>query len=354
MMRVHQNRLNPRKKKVEPKTPAETLRAEYRKWEKTAEETADIKWISINPEETHISLRFGNKEAFSITYPDNYPKHKDEFFFVIADGDNMDPWNDSMQDHTSKKLTLGELLTACADVYLEIGGEGGKGGDDFDVEAFGEGGFDEDGFEFKEEKTDKKAYDAVDAEFADKKFLDIGSRAATLRLIKDLKNIKRTDPKILGFTAEPRVEPGKNIENLYHWIVKLKFDGDLGHDIKEAQKKFSIDHVELEMRFSEQYPFRPPFVRVVRPKFKFHTGHVTVGGSICMELLTNSGWRSTNDIESILIQIRAEMQGGNARLDLSSAAAYSEDDAWSAFYRAAKAHGWDTKDIGPTMFPAIK
>lgn len=26
-------------------------------------------------------------------------------------------------------------------------------------------------------------------------------------------------------------------------------------------------------------------------------GHITIGGSICMELLTKSGWRPTNDIE---------------------------------------------------------
>ena len=26
-------------------------------------------------------------------------------------------------------------------------------------------------------------------------------------------------------------------------------------------------------------------------------GHVTIGGSICMEMLTKSGWRPTNDIE---------------------------------------------------------
>ena len=29
----------------------------------------------------------------------------------------------------------------------------------------------------------------------------------------------------------------------------------------------------------------------------FVTGHVTIGGSICMEMLTKSGWRPTNDIE---------------------------------------------------------
>lgn len=30
----------------------------------------------------------------------------------------------------------------------------------------------------------------------------------------------------------------------------------------------------LEMRFSKDYPHVPPFVRVVRPKFAFRTGHV--------------------------------------------------------------------------------
>ena len=27
------------------------------------------------------------------------------------------------------------------------------------------------------------------------------------------------------------------------------------------------------------------------------SGHVTVGGSVCMEMLTKSGWVPTNDIE---------------------------------------------------------
>jgi len=252
-----------------------------------------------------------------------------------------------------KKLNFAGLLTACYDVHLDTddgGKNDGGGGYEFADEYAG-GDFEDDGFGFKEEK---KVFDAVDAEFVDKKFLEIGSPAASLRLIKDLKNIKRMDPKVFGFSAEPRIEPGKNIENLYYWIVKLKFDGDLGRDLQNAQTKFGIDYVELEMRFSEHYPYRPPFVRVVRPRFKFHTGHVTVGGSICMELLTNSGWKSTNDIESILIQIRAEMQGGNARLELGNTGQYSESEAWDAFNRAARTHGWDIKDIGPTMFPSVK
>ena len=41
---------------------------------------------------------------------------------------------------------------------------------------------------------------------------------------------------------------------------------------------------------SGNYPFAPPFARVILPRFKFKSGHVTTGGSICMQLLTTSGW----------------------------------------------------------------
>ena len=177
-----------------------------------------------------------------------------------------------------------------------------------------------------------------------------------MRLIKDLKNISKGNPKDLGFTAAPVVHKKSGLENLYHWEVKLfGFDKgtDLYKDMEVYKKKTGQDNIVLELRFSKDYPFQPPFVRVIRPRFAFRTGHVTLGGSICMELLTNSGWNSTNDIESILIQIRAEMTGGGARLDagMNNNYEYSESEAWEAFYRAASTHGWDVKGLGRDMFP---
>ena len=82
----------------------------------------------------------------------------------------------------------------------------------------------------------------------------------------------------------------------------------------------------MEMKFPKDYPMNPPFVRVIRPRFKFLTGvcsfvslpircvslpircvslsmpsgHITVGGSICMQMLTRSGWSPSNDIEVCL------------------------------------------------------
>lgn len=61
---------------------------------------------------------------------------------------------------------------------------------------------------------------------------------------------------------------------------------------------------------------------------------------------------SRNDIESILVQIRAgigsievcellEMIEGGARLDFSNTSEYTESEALQAFKRVAQQHGWD-------------
>ena len=89
------------------------------------------------------------------------------------------------------------------------------------------------------------------------------------------------------------------------------------------------------------FPFQPPFVRVVRPVFAFRTGHITVGGSICMELLTARGWTCAGALESVLVSIRAEVAAGGARLDAARfGSAYTESEARAAFSRVAAQHGW--------------
>lgn len=96
------------------------------------------------------------------------------------------------------------------------------------------------------------------------------------------------------------------------------------------------------MKFPKDYPMTPPFVRIVRPRFQFLTGHVTIGGSICMQMLTRSGWSPSNDIESILVQVRAEiMSDPRARLESHSGREYSESEAKSAFERMVAKYGWN-------------
>jgi hypothetical protein len=52
-----------------------------------------------------------------------------------------------------------------------------------------------------------------------------------------------------------------------------------------------LQHIRLRITFPSRYPVIAPFCRIVRPRFKFHTGHVTIGGSICTDLLTSTGWQ---------------------------------------------------------------
>ena len=116
----------------------------------------------------------------------------------------------------------------------------------------------------------------------------------------------------------------------------------LAKDIRSWAKLSEREEcIYMEMKFPKEYPMVPPFVRVLRPKFKFLTGHITIGGSVCMQVLTRSGWQPTNDIESVLVQIRAQICADpNASLNVGDATEYSESEAKSAFERMCARYGW--------------
>jgi len=94
------------------------------------------------------------------------------------------------------------------------------------------------------------------------------------------------------------------------------------------------------MTFPKTYPMNPPFIRVINPRFVYRTGHVTVGGSISTEMLTNSGWSPANSVESVLVSIRTNLITGGARIDLVNKTDYSESEAKVAFDRMVAQHGW--------------
>ena len=104
------------------------------------------------------------------------------------------------------------------------------------------------------------------------------------------------------------------------------------------------DHILLNLTFKSNFPFEPPFVRVVYPII--HGGYVLSGGAICMELLTKQGWSSAYCIESLILQITATLVKGNARIDFSSKLhLYSLARAQSSFKSLQQIHeknGWFT------------
>ena len=91
------------------------------------------------------------------------------------------------------------------------------------------------------------------------------------------------------------------------------------------------------------FPREPPFARVVHPRFEFHTGHVTVGGSICTKMLTTDGWDPRMNAAHLLASVRQILIDGGARVDVDAKYPYDLREAREAFVRVAAHHkrvGW--------------
>ena len=135
--------------------------------------------------------------------------------------------------------------------------------------------------------------------------------------------------------------------NMNKWIVSFPKETfipeypDLYHDLERYAYRTKNDaSVVFELTFPPHYPSAPPFVRVVRPRFQFHSGHVTVGGSICTPILTSDGWRADISGEALLLMLQSTIMDGKARVDHFSVYDYTEKEAREAFVRVAKDHGW--------------
>ncbi|KAK2117570.1 hypothetical protein P7K49_004456 [Saguinus oedipus] len=105
-------------------------------------------------------------------------------------------------------------------------------------------------------------------------------------------------------------------ESLFDWNVKLhQVDKDsvLWQDMKETNTEFIL----LNLTFPDNFPFSPPFMRVLSPRLE--NGYVLDGGAICMELLTPRGWSSAYTVEAVMRQFAASLvkgQGQTARMSL--------------------------------------
>ncbi|KAL8754377.1 MAG: hypothetical protein Q9199_004397, partial [Rusavskia elegans] len=135
------------------------------------------------------------------------------------------------------------------------------------------------------------------------------------------------------------------LNNMYQWIIELhSFESHL--PLAKDLKAKDLKSVVLEVRFGKDYPMSPPFVRIIRPRFLSFMagggGHVTAGGALCMELLTNSGWSAVSNMESVLLQVRLAMSSTDpkpARLEPGPVRDYGVAEAIEAYIRACHAHG---------------
>ena len=137
----------------------------------------------------------------------------------------------------------------------------------------------------------------------------------------------------------------------------------LNADLETLDSMYGQDHLKLEISFPDDYPTSPFFIRVVTPRCMMYTGHVTAGGSVCLEMLTNGGttnsWKPSFCVSGIMPQIKFNLihaervwvdtlkgggQAGPLRIDFASPLReYSEKEARAAFTRTEQNHrvvGW--------------
>ncbi|TEB26206.1 hypothetical protein FA13DRAFT_1795840 [Coprinellus micaceus] len=159
-------------------------------------------------------------------------------------------------------------------------------------------------------------------------------------MLKEQDNAKSL--KELGWYMPPELLG----DNLYQWIVEMhSFDPDI--PIAQDLRKNNINSIIFEIRFPPTFPIAPPFFRIITPRFLpfIHGGggHVTGGGSICMDLLTSNGWLPSYTIPAVLMQIKlaiSNLEPRPARLSSQWRTPYTVSESLAGFKRAAATHNW--------------
>ncbi|GAA6060017.1 hypothetical protein JCM10212_001175 [Sporobolomyces blumeae] len=175
------------------------------------------------------------------------------------------------------------------------------------------------------------------------------NRSAMMTIRREMKQLLEQQELEGSVEAGFYFDPERSNDNLFTWIIEFprgSFDQDL--PLVKDMKAKRVESILLEVRFGESFPFSPPFFRVVHPRFLPFMygggGHVTGGGSICMDLLTTDGWAASYSVSAVFLQIRMAMSNLEprpARLDPSQwNSPYSMEEAIAGFKRAAATHGW--------------
>lgn len=160
------------------------------------------------------------------------------------------------------------------------------------------------------------------------------------RLMKELQDIRKLSER---FITVELVE-----DSLFDWNVKLHQldkDSTLWQDMKET----GTEYILLNLTFPDNFPFSPPFMRVLSPRLE--NGYVLDGGAICMELLTPRGWSSAYTVEAVMRQFAASLVKGQGRICRKAAKSkksFSRKEAEATFKSLVKTHekyGWVTPPV---------
>jgi ubiquitin-conjugating enzyme E2 Q len=156
------------------------------------------------------------------------------------------------------------------------------------------------------------------------------------RLIYDVKEMRKSNPNEVGFTAAPKGD------DLFLWEIRF-FGFPAGSptalDFKQYTETTKRNYMELEAIFPPTYPMHPPFIRVIQPRFQ-KGGIITTGGSICTDVLTMEAWSPSYDIQGLILNVLSAVCAYKPRIDFETTVAYSIEQAKKSFRWTAKYHSW--------------
>ena len=92
------------------------MRKEFKDWTESGVDTCFLDIKKVNATDFIIECDFGDRCAFTITYPEDYPKGGT--FFVYSEDESLADWMEQMSTfcESNDKLKLSELLDEAAGV----------------------------------------------------------------------------------------------------------------------------------------------------------------------------------------------------------------------------------------------
>uniref|UniRef100_A0A224XH97 E2 ubiquitin-conjugating enzyme n=1 Tax=Panstrongylus lignarius TaxID=156445 RepID=A0A224XH97_9HEMI len=173
----------------------------------------------------------------------------------------------------------------------------------------------------------------------------------TRRLMKELQDIEKSTimcRRPNSQTPQPAFTVELINDNLYDWHVRL-YGIDAESELAADMRQHSIEYISLQLTFPENFPFAPPFMRVVSPRIE--KGFVMEGGAICMELLTPRGWASAYTVEAIVMQFAASIVKGQGRISKKTKGSnkdfnrHSAEESFRSLVKTHDKYGWVTPPL---------
>ncbi|XP_045470681.1 ubiquitin-conjugating enzyme E2Q-like protein CG4502 [Harmonia axyridis] len=163
------------------------------------------------------------------------------------------------------------------------------------------------------------------------------------RLMKEFRDLQRSQ----NSKPDPVFTVELVDDNLFEWYVKVfKIDSEseLGKDMREM----NIKYIWLHIMFPDNFPFAPPFMRVMSPRIE--KGFVMEGGAICMELLTPRGWASAYTVEAVIMQFAASVVKGQGRIQKKKKGQkmfnrFAAEESFRSLVKTHEKYGWVTPSL---------